>query len=80
MARYSMYSGEQIETHVADDFDTRAGVVRPLQQSEDLALLTSTSDILRPNISGNSSSRRHNGTENYLEVIFRHVGNGSKTF
>ena len=63
MARYSMYSGEQIETHVADDFDTRAGVVRPLQ-SEDLALLTSTSDILRPNISSNSSSRRHNGTEN----------------
>lgn len=30
MARYSMYSGEQIQAQIDADFDTRVGVVRPL--------------------------------------------------
>ena len=30
MARYSMYSGEQIHAQIDADFDTRVGVVRPL--------------------------------------------------
>ena len=30
MARFSMYSGEQIHAQIDVDFDTRVGVVRPL--------------------------------------------------
>ena len=29
MARFSMYSGEQIHAQIDVDFDTRVGVVRP---------------------------------------------------
>ena len=57
MARYSMYSGEQIESHHSD-FDSRVpGVVhRQTQDGEDLALLrTSRENVL--------SRHGHNGTE-----------------
>ena len=55
MARFSMYSGEQIETQ-DNDFDTRVpGVVHRQNQSrEEMALLrTSRENVLRQEQNGN---------------------------
>ena len=83
MARYSMYSGEQIETHDSD-FDSRVpGVVHRQTQNgdhrdEDLALLrTSRENVL--------SRHGHNGTEGshfftVANLIFLYLEeNGSKS-
>ena len=79
MARYSMYSGEQIESHDSD-FDSRVpGVVhRQTQNGEDLALLrTSRENVL--------SRHGHNGTEGshfftVANLIFLYLEeNGSKS-
>ena len=81
MARYSMYSGEQIQTHVLEDFDTRADVVRAnhavLINPEDRALLNSNPKEIsiqprtRPrSYNGYDSGGRHRGHNN----SFRHNG------
>ena len=58
MARFSMYSGEQIETQ-DNDFDTRVpGVVhRQNQNREDMPLLrTSRENVLRQEQNGNEEN------------------------